>query len=119
MNYTVNHPALKSLFAAIGKPLPSETEASASVAQRASRKRRIFENYFGTKKICLTVDEAEWISKYRLMYLWAAWIPQIKHFLLIAFHLKAVAMSIAVLFDTMLMTYCDNLGPKEKILHCF
>ena len=48
--HKLNHPALKSLFAAMGKSLPSETAARVSVAQLASRKRRIFENYFGTKK---------------------------------------------------------------------
>ena len=48
--HKLNHPALKSLFAAMGKSLPSATAARASVAQIASQKRRIFENYFGTKK---------------------------------------------------------------------
>ena len=75
MNYTVNHPALKSLFAAMGKSLPSETEARASTAQRASQKEENIRELLWDKKICLTVDEAEWISKYTLMYLWAAWIP--------------------------------------------
>ena len=32
----LNHPALKSLFATMGKVLPSETAARASVAQLAS-----------------------------------------------------------------------------------
>ena len=41
-----------------------------------------------------------------------------KHFLLSAFHLKAEGMLIAVLFYALWMTYCDNLGPNEKILHC-
>ena len=38
---------------------------------------------------------------------------QIRHFLLIAIHLTAVAMLIAVLFCIMWMTYCDNLKMRK------
>ena len=48
--HELNHLALKSLFIAMGKPLPSETAACASVAQLASQKKKIFVNYLGTKK---------------------------------------------------------------------
>ena len=48
--HQINHPVIKSLFVAMGKPLPSETAARASVARLAPQKRMILENYFGTKK---------------------------------------------------------------------
>ena len=48
--HKLNDPALKSLFVAMGKPSPFKTAARASFAQLASKKERIFENYFGTKK---------------------------------------------------------------------
>ena len=60
----------------------------------------------------------KWISKNTLYYL-AAWIPQMRDFLLSAFHLKAVAVLMEELIGTLGMTYCDNVGPNEKILHCF
>ena len=37
--HKLNHPAVKSLFVAMEKSLPSETAARASVAQLASQKR--------------------------------------------------------------------------------
>ena len=72
----------------------------------------------------MIVNEAEVAKKNAFMYLWAAWISQMKHFLLSEFHLKAVAMlvavamSIAVLFFTLWMMYCENLRLNAKILLC-
>ena len=48
--HKLNHPSLKSLFARIGKVLPSETAARARVGKLASKKRNKFKNYFVTKK---------------------------------------------------------------------
>ena len=56
--HKLNHPSLKSLFATIGKVLPSETAARACVAKLASQKEQIQELLRG-KKIFLVVDEAE------------------------------------------------------------
>ena len=44
-----SHPSLKSLFAVMGKVLPSETTAQARVAKLASPKKNKFKNYFVTK----------------------------------------------------------------------
>ena len=56
--HKLNHPSLKSLFATMGKVLPSETAARACVAKLASQKEQIQE-LLCDKKICLIVDEAE------------------------------------------------------------
>ena len=57
--HKLNHPALKSLFAAMGKSLPSETAARASVAQLASQKEENIRELLRDKKVFLIVDEAE------------------------------------------------------------
>ena len=54
----LNHSSLKSLFATMGKVLPSETAARACVAKLASQKEQIQE-LLQDKKIFLIVDEAE------------------------------------------------------------
>ena len=56
--HKLNHPSLKSLFATMGKLLPSETAARACVAKLASQKEQIQE-LLRDKKIFLIVDEAE------------------------------------------------------------
>ena len=57
--HKLNHPALKSLFAAMGKSLPSETAARASVALLASQKEENIRELLRDKKVFLIVDEAE------------------------------------------------------------
>ena len=47
--HKLNHPSLKSMFARMGKVLPSETTARACVAKLASQKENKFKNYFVTK----------------------------------------------------------------------
>ena len=70
--HKLNHPSLKSLFATMGKLLPSGTAARACVAKLASQKKNKFKNYFVTKKF-LIVDEAEIAKqKYISVFLWAA-----------------------------------------------
>ena len=54
-----NHPSLKSLFARMGKVLPSETAARACVAKLASQKEEQIQELLRDKKIFLIVDEAE------------------------------------------------------------
>ena len=56
--HKLNHPSLKSLFATMGKVLPSETAARACVAKIASKKEQIQE-LLRDKKFFLIVDEAE------------------------------------------------------------
>ena len=56
--HKLNHSSLKSLFATMGKVLPSETAARARVAKLASQKEQIQE-LLRNKNIFLIVDEAE------------------------------------------------------------
>ena len=56
--HKLNHPSLKSLFATMGKVLPSETAARACVAKLASQKEEQIQELFRDKKF-LIVDEAE------------------------------------------------------------
>ena len=57
--HKLNHPSLKSLFARMGKVLPSETAARACVAKLASQKEEQIQELLRNKKIFLIVDEAE------------------------------------------------------------
>ena len=57
--HKLNHPSLKSLFARMGKVLPSETAARACVAKLASQREEQIQNLLRDKKIFLIVDEAE------------------------------------------------------------
>ena len=56
--HKLNHPSLKSLFATMGKVLPSETAARAYVAKLASQKEQTQE-LLRDKNIFLIVNEAE------------------------------------------------------------
>ena len=117
--HKLNHSAIKSLFVATGKLLSFETAARASVVQLASQKKENIRELLLNKKVFLIVNEIEVDKqKYINVLQWVIWIHQMKHFLLSAFHVKAVAMLTAVLLYALLMTYCDNLGPNEKILYC-
>ena len=107
--HKLNHPSLKTLFARIGKVLPSETAARACVAKLTSQKEEQIQELLHDKKIFLIVDEAEVAKqKYISMLVGSLDAPN-QTFLVIAIHLTAVAMLIAVLFCTLWMTYCDNL----------
>ena len=57
--HKLNHPSLKSLFARMGKVLPSETAARASVAKLASQKEKQSQKLLCDKNVFLIVDEAE------------------------------------------------------------
>ena len=57
--HKLNHPSLKSLFATMGKVLPSETAARACVAKLPSQKEEQIQELFRDKKFFLIVDEAE------------------------------------------------------------
>ena len=57
--HKLNHPSLKSLFARMGKVLPSETATRACVAKLASQKEEQIQKLLRDKKIFLIVDEAE------------------------------------------------------------
>ena len=89
--------------------MPSETAARASVGKLASQKEEQIQELLRDKKIFLIVDEAEIAKQKYISVLAGSLEPQIRHSSLIAIHLTAVAMLIAVLFYTLWMTYCDNL----------
>ena len=57
--HKLNHPSLKSLFARMGKVLPSETVAQACVAKLASQKVKQIQELLRDKSFFLIVDEAE------------------------------------------------------------
>ena len=57
--HKLNHPSLKSMFARMGKVLPSETAARACVAKLASQKEEQIQELLRDKKVFLIVDEAE------------------------------------------------------------
>ena len=57
--HKLNHPCLKSLFARMGKVLPSETAAGACVAKLASQKEEQIQELLHDEKFFLIVDEAE------------------------------------------------------------
>ena len=57
--HKLNHSSLKSLFARIGKVLPSETAARACVAKLASQKEEQIQELLRDKKFFLIVDEAD------------------------------------------------------------
>ena len=57
--HKLNHPSLKSLFARMGKVLPSETAARACLAKLASQKKEQIQELLRDKKIFLIVDEVE------------------------------------------------------------
>ena len=57
--HKLNHPSLKSLFAATGKVLPLETAARACDAKLASQKEEQIQELLRDKKFFLSVDEAE------------------------------------------------------------
>ena len=57
--HKLNHPSLKSLFATMGKVLPSETATRACVAKLASQKEEQIQELLRDKTIFLVVDEAE------------------------------------------------------------
>ena len=57
--HKLDHPSLKSLFARMGKVLPSETAARACVAKLASQKEEQIQELLRDKKFFLIVDEAE------------------------------------------------------------
>ena len=57
--HKLTHPFLKSVFARMGKVLPSETAARACVAKLASQKEEQIQELLRDKKIFLIVDEEE------------------------------------------------------------
>ena len=93
----------------MGKVLPSGTAARACVAKLASQKEKQIQELLRGKKIFLIVNEAEIAKQKYISVLVGSLDAPNQTFLLIAIHLTAVAMLIAVLFCTLWMTYCDNL----------
>ena len=93
----------------MGKVLPSETAARPCVAKLKSQKEEQIQELLRDKKFFLMVEEAEVAKQKYINMLEGNLKLQIRHFSLIATHLTAVAMLIAVLFCTLWMTYCYNL----------
>ena len=116
--YKLNHPALKSLFAAIGKSLPSETAVRASVAQLASQKEENIRELLWDKKVFLILDEAEVAKQKYINVLVGSLDTPNETFLIECLPLDS---SSNVNSSIILHTVDDELrklGTKRKILHC-
>ena len=70
--YKLNHPSLKSLFATMGKVLPSETAARACVAKLASQKEEQIQELFRDKNFFKLWMKQRLLNKSILVCLWAA-----------------------------------------------
>ena len=100
----------------MGKPLPFEIAAArASVAQFASQNEENIRDLLQHKKVFLILDETEVDKQKYINVIVGSLDTPNENFLLSAFHLKAAA--IRGIFYTLWMTNCDNVEPKEKILH--
>ena len=76
----------------MGKSLPSETAARASVAQLASQKEENIRELLRDKKVFLIVDEAEVAKQKYINVLVGSLDTPNETFLIDAFHLIAVAI---------------------------
>ena len=70
--HKLNHSSLKSLFATMGKVLPSETAARACVAKLASQKEEQIQELLRDKKFFKLWMKQRLLNKSILMCLWAA-----------------------------------------------
>ena len=70
--HQLNHPFLKSLFARMGKVLPSETAARACVARLASQKEEQIQELLRNKKFFWMWMKQRLLYKSILVCLWAA-----------------------------------------------
>ena len=70
--HKLNHPSLKSLFATMGKVLPSETAARACVAKLASQKEEQIQELLRDKKFFKLWMKQRLLNKSILVCLWAA-----------------------------------------------
>ena len=70
--HKLNHPSLKSLFATMGKVLPSETAARACVAKLASQKKEQIQELLRDKKFFKLWMKQRLLNKSILVCLWAA-----------------------------------------------
>ena len=70
--HKLNHPSLKSLFATMGKILPSETPVRACVAKLASRKEEKIQELLRDKKFFYLWMKQRLLNKSILVCLWAA-----------------------------------------------
>ena len=112
--HKLNHPALKSMFVAMGKPLPSETPACASVAQLASQKEENIRELPRDKKVFLIVDEAEVDKQKYINVLVGSWDTSNEIFLIECLPLES---SSNVNSSIILHTVADvlrQLGIKRK-----
>ena len=110
LHHKLNHPVLKSLFAALGKVLPSETALRACVAKSASQKQEQSQELLRDKTFFLIVDEAE-VAKQKYNNVLVGSLDAPNQAFLVDYHPldSGIAMSIALLFCTLWMTYCENL----------
>ena len=70
--HKLNHPSLKSLFATMGKVLPSETAARACVAKLATQKEEQIEKLLRDKNFFKLWMKQRLLNKSILVCLWAA-----------------------------------------------
>ena len=107
--HKLKHPSLKSLFARMGKVLPSETAARACVAKLASQKEEHIQELLRDKKIFLIVDEAE-VAKHKYISVLVGSLDAPDQTFLVNCHPLDSGRNVnTVLFCTLWMTYCDNL----------
>ena len=114
----LNHPALKSLFVAMGKPFPSETAARASVAKLESQKEENIPKLLRDKKVVLIVDETE-AEKQEYINVLVGGLDTPNETLRIA--CLPLQSSSNINSSIRLHTVkddCDYLGTNEKVLHC-
>ena len=100
----LNHSSLKSLFARMGKALPSETAARACVAKLASQKEEQVQEFLRDKKIFLFVDEAEVAKQKHISVLVGSLDAPNQTFLVNCYPLDSGRN-----VNSSIMTYCDNL----------
>ena len=70
--HKLNHPSLKSLFATMGKVLPSENAARACVAKSASQKEEQIQELLRDKNFFRLWMKQRLLNKSILVCLWAA-----------------------------------------------
>ena len=110
--HKLNHPSLKSLFATMGKVLPAETAAWASVAELAYKKEEQIRELLFDKRIFLIAEEAE-VAKRKYINVLVGSLDTPNDCL----SLESGSNVIAILFCSLWMTYYDNLKQNAKILH--
>ena len=107
--HKLNHPSLKSLFARMGKVLPSETAARACIAKLASQQEEQIQELLRDKNIFLIVDEAE-VAKQKYISVLVGNLDALNQTFLVNCHPLDSGRNVnsSIILHTV-ETYCDNL----------